>query len=201
MRVLETSGPVGCKSHDVPLSERMVKRPRHLVGQAFRPHLAIDGVLAAQRGIAFEILAHLGGTVMDFAGGTIDVFRSFPDVVVDSRKLGLAHSVGPHDPGPKPLRMVDQEMKRRPLDGNARSLEPDAQLSENIVNEALIACAVCQPVHNVAVRMLGDGIDVWRRGHIVLLAVTWIDGKGYVVSPLDGVNRVSCSLLASTGLS
>jgi hypothetical protein len=39
----------------------------------------------------------------------------------------------------QPLRMIDQDVKRRTLDGNARSLEPDTQLSENIVNEALIA--------------------------------------------------------------
>src|SRR6266567_9626659 len=56
------------------------------------------------------------------------------------------------------------------FDGNARSLEPDTQLSENIVNEALIARVVCQPAHNVAVRMRGDGIDAWRRVHIVLLS-------------------------------
>ena len=169
MRVVETSGPVGGKGHQMPLAERMVQRPCHIVGQAFRPHLVIDGVLAAEPGIAFEILAHLGGTVMDFVGGTVDVFGSLPDVVVYPRKLGLAHPVGPHDPGAKPLRMVDQEMKRRPLDGNARSLEPDTQLGENIVNEALIARFVCQPVHNVAVRMRGDGIDVWWRVHISLL--------------------------------
>ena len=48
-------------------------------------------------------------------------------------------------------------MKRRPLDGNARALEPDAQLDENIVNEALIAGVVCQPVHNVAVGMRVTG--------------------------------------------
>src|SRR3981081_3454278 len=170
MCVVETSGPVGCKGHDMPLAERMVQRPRHIVGQAFRPHLVIDGVLAAKRGIAFEILAHLGGTVMDFVGGTIDVFGSLPDIVVNSRKLGLALPVGPQDPGAKPLRMMDQDMKRRPLDGNARSLEPDTQLSENIVNEALIARVICQPVHNVAVGMRGDGTDVWRRVHILLLS-------------------------------
>src|SRR6185295_17248405 len=112
----------------------------------------------------------LGGTVMDFVGRTTDVFGSLPDVVVYSRKLGLVHPVGPHDPGAKPLRMVDQEMKRRPLDGNARTLESDTQLSENIVNEAFIARVVCQPVHNVAVRMLGDGIDVWRCVHNLLLS-------------------------------
>jgi hypothetical protein len=72
--------------------------PLRHVGQAFRPHRVIDGVLAVQRGIAFEIFAHLGGTVMDFVGGTIDVFGSLPDIIVDSRKLGLAHPVGPHDP-------------------------------------------------------------------------------------------------------
>jgi hypothetical protein len=66
--------------------------------------------------------------------------------------------------------MVDQDMKRRPLDGNACSLEPDTQLSENIVNEALIARVVCQPMHNVAVRIPSDGIDVWRRVHILLLS-------------------------------
>ena len=152
----------------MPLAERMVQRPRHIVGQAFRPHLVIDGVLAAQRGIAFEILAHLGGTVMDFVGGTTDVFGSLADVVVYPRKLGLAHPVGPHDPGAEPLRMVDQDMKRRPLDRNARSLEPDTQFSENIVNETLIARVVCQPVHDVAVRMRDDRIDSWRRVHILL---------------------------------
>src|ERR1700704_3865694 len=154
----------------MPLAERMVQRPRHIVSQASRPHLVIDGVLAAERRIALEILAHFGGTVVDFVGGTVDVFGSLPDIVVYSRNLGLAHPVGPHDPGAKPLRMVDQDMKRRPLDGNARSLEPDTQLSENIVNEALIARDVCQPVHNVAVRMRGDGTDVWRRVHILLLS-------------------------------
>jgi hypothetical protein len=47
--------------------------------------------------------------------------------------------------------MVDQDMKRRPLDGNARPLKPDTQFAENTVNEALIARVVYQPVHNVAV--------------------------------------------------
>src|SRR5260370_42244440 len=106
MRVIEASGPVGCKGHEMPLAERMVQRPRRIVGQAFLPHLVIDGVLAAQRGIAFEILAYLGGTVMDFVGRTIDIFGSPPDIVVNSRNLGLAHPVGPHDPGAKPLRMM-----------------------------------------------------------------------------------------------
>jgi hypothetical protein len=147
----------------------MVQRPRHIVGQAFRSHLVIDGVLAAQRGIAFEILTHVGGTVMDFVGGAIDIFGSPPDIVVNSGNLSLAHPVGPHDPGAEPLRMVDQDVKRRPLDGNARSLEPDTKLSENIVNEALIARLVCQPVYYVAVRMRGDGIDICRRVHTLLL--------------------------------
>ena len=154
----------------MPLAERMVQRPRHIVGEAFRPHPVIDGMLAAQRGIAFEILAHLGGPVMDFVGGTVDVFRALPDIVVESPKLGLAHPVGPHDPGAKPLGMEDQEMKRRPLDRNARSLEPETQLSENIVKEALAAGTVCQPVQNVAVRQCGDMIDVWRGVHILLLS-------------------------------
>src|SRR6266704_6857100 len=61
-------------------------------------------------------------------------------------------------------------MKRRPLDRNARSLEADTQLRENIVNEALITRVVYQPVQNVAVRMRGDGIDVWRRVHTLLLS-------------------------------
>src|SRR5665213_2216730 len=91
MRVVETSGPVGCKGHHMPLAERMVQRPRDIVGQPFRPHLVIEGVLAAQRSIAFEILAHHGGTAMDFIGRTIDVFGSLPDIVVDPRNLGLAH--------------------------------------------------------------------------------------------------------------
>jgi hypothetical protein len=168
MSVIETSRPVGCKGHDMPLAERMVQRPRHIVGQTLRPHLAIDGVLAAQRRIPFEILAHLDGTFTDFVGGTTYIFGLLPDIVVNSRKLGVAHPIGPHDPGAKPLRMVGQDIKRGPLNGNARSLEPDTQLSENIVNEALIACVVCQPMQNVAVRIRGNRIDIWRRVHILL---------------------------------
>src|ERR1700693_671275 len=107
---------------------------------------------------------------MDFVGGAIDVFGSLPDIVGDPGELAFAHPVGPHDPGAKPLRMVDQNVKRRPLDGNARSLEPDTQFRENIVNEALIARFVYQPVHNVAVRMRGDGIDAGWRVHVLLLS-------------------------------
>jgi len=57
--------------------------------------------------------------------------------------------------------MVGQDMKRRPLDWNARSLKANTQLSENIVNEALIARVVCQPVNNVVVRIRAGEIDVW----------------------------------------
>jgi len=35
--------------------------------------------------------------------------------------------------------MVHRHMERHPLDGNAHSLEPGTQLSENVVSEALIA--------------------------------------------------------------
>src|SRR5882757_2073211 len=188
MHVVETSCPVGCKGHEMPFAEGMIQRPRYKVGQAFRPHFIINGVLAAQRGIAFEILAHLGSTVMDFVGGTIDVFGSLPDIVVDSRKFGLVHPVGPHDPAAKPLRMVDHDMERCPLDRYARLLEPDTHFTENIVKEALIARVVCQPAHDVAVRMRGDEIDVWRRVHILLGAVTWIDDAGYVMSAPGDVN-------------
>jgi hypothetical protein len=52
-------------------------------------------------------------------------------------------------------------MKRRPLDGNARPLKADTQLSENIVNEALIARGIYQPVHNVVVRIRAAEIHVW----------------------------------------
>jgi hypothetical protein len=92
--------------------------------------------------------------------------------------------------------MMDQDMKRRALDGNARSLEPDTQLSENIVNEALIARVVCQPVYDVAVRMRGDQIEFWWRVHILLLSSDLDDGTGYVVSPLDGINGVRRNLIA-----
>ena len=160
VRAVETAGPVGRKGHDMPLAERMVQRPRHIVGQAFRPHLVIDGVLAAEQGIALEILAHLGGTVVDFVGGTTDVFGSLLEIVVHARKLGFAHPVGPHDPGAQPLRMLDHDMKRRALDRNARSLQPDTQLGEDVVDEALIARPVREPVHDVAVGGPGDGIDV-----------------------------------------
>jgi len=80
----------------MPLAERMVQRPRHIIGQAFRPHLVIDGVLAAQRGIALEIFPQLGRTAVDFAAGTADVFGSLPDIVVESHNLPPRASRLPH---------------------------------------------------------------------------------------------------------
>src|SRR5690242_17236278 len=114
----------------------------------------------------FEIFAHLGCAVMDLIDRASDVFRSLPGIIVDALNHSLAHPIRPHDPGAKPLRMVDQEMKRCPLDGNTRSLEPNAEFSENVVKKALIAGAICQPVRNVAVRLRRDGIDGWRRVHL-----------------------------------
>ncbi len=98
----------------MPLAERMVQRPRHVIGQAARPHLAIERMLAAEPGIALQILAHLDGAVMDFVGRAGDIFGSLPDIVVDPLEHGLAHPVGPHDPGTEPLRMMDQQVKRTP---------------------------------------------------------------------------------------
>src|SRR6201987_1350625 len=170
MPVIETSGPIGCKGHDVPLPEPWVHRPPHVVCEAHRPPLVIDAMLAAQRRIAFKVLSYLGGTVMDFLHRTTDVFGSLPNIIVDPRNRSLPHPVGPKDPGAEPLGVLHQEMQCRPLDGNARSLKPDTQLRENVVNEALIARVVCQPVPNVAVIMRDERIDFWWRVHIALLS-------------------------------
>ena len=116
------------------------------------------------------MLAHLGGSVMDFVGGTTDVFGSLPDIVGYSRNFDFVHPVGPDEPGAKPLRMVDQDMKRGPLDGNAGLPQPQTEFCEDIVNEALIARVVDQPAHDVAVRLRGDGIDVWRGVHSLFLS-------------------------------
>src|SRR5262249_1348519 len=97
---------------------------------------------------------------MDFVDGAADIFRSLPDIVVYSRDLGFTLLVSPDDPGAEPLRMVDQKIERGPLEGNAGTLEPDAQLGEDIVDEALIARLVCQPVQDIAVGICGDGIEV-----------------------------------------
>jgi hypothetical protein len=82
--------------------------------------------------------------------------------------------------------MVDQNMQRRPLDGDARSLEPDTQFCKNIVNEALIARVVCQPVHDVAVGIRDDRIDIWRRVHTVLLRSALDRLRRICRVPLDG---------------
>jgi hypothetical protein len=81
------------------LGDRLAQRPRHKVGLRPFARLVIDGLLATKRGIAFAILAHLGGSVMDFVGGTTDVFSSLPDIVIDPRNLGFAHAVGRHGTG------------------------------------------------------------------------------------------------------
>jgi len=91
-------------------------------------------------------------------------------------------------------------MQRRPLDGDARSLEPDTQLGENIVDEALIAGVVQQPVHNVAVGMRGDRIDLWWRVHILLLSGDPARRCRICRVPRStGVNGVCRNLLARIG--
>ncbi len=54
-----------------------------------------------------------------------------------------------------------------------------------------------QPVHNIAVRMRGDGIDL----SCLLSGDVDSDGTGYAVSPLDGVNGVRRNPLARIGTS
>ena len=83
-------------------------------------------------------------------------------------------------------------MKRRPLDRNARPLEPDAQFGEDIVDESLVARFVRQPVHDVAVSnravtgsMLGGAFIYGSCAVTVGRTV-----PGYVVSLHDGVNGV-----------
>src|SRR5260370_11246844 len=129
MHVVETAGAVGRKGHDMPLAERVVQWQCHIVGQALRPHVAKDGVLAAKQGIAFEILADLGGAFMDLIGGTVDVFGSAPDIVVDPFYHSLTHPIPPHHSATKPLRMVDHYIKRPPPYGKARSRRPATHVS------------------------------------------------------------------------
>ena len=171
----EAPSPVGRKSHHVTLAERMVQRPRHIVGQALRPHVVIDGVLAAT---SFEILAHLAGAVLQLIGWTADIFGSLPHIVADPVDRSVVHSVGPHEAGAQPLRMVDQDMQRRALEGNARTLNALTQLGEDIVDEALIARLVHQPVHDIVVS--SGGGEMGRCVHGWLPGVT--GGRGYVVS-------------------
>ena len=45
---VETARPVGRKGHRVLLAERMVQRPRHIVGQADRAQLVIDRLAPAR---------------------------------------------------------------------------------------------------------------------------------------------------------
>src|SRR3954451_9269064 len=169
MCVVETAGAVGREGDDVPLAEGVIERPGDVVGQALRAHLVIDGVLAAERGVALEMLAHLGCTVVQLISWTADVLRSFPDIEIDPRDLRLAHAVGPQQAGAEPLWMMDQDVQRRPLEGNAGLLEPDTHLRKNVVDEALVAGAVDQPVDDGVAAGTDRIIIVWRRGHILSL--------------------------------
>lgn len=99
-------------------------------------------MLAAERGIPLQLLAHFGCTVEHLVGGTADIFGASHDIEIDPPDLGLTHAVGPHDTGPQPLRMLDADVKRRPLEWNPRLLQADAHLGKNVVDEALVAGAV-----------------------------------------------------------
>ena len=164
MGIVEATGTVGRERDEMPLAERMIERPGHIVGQALGPHLVIERVLATERRIPFEILAHFGRTLEHFVGGAADIFGPFPDIEIDPRDLGLAHSVGPHETGPQPLRVLDHDVKRRPLERNAGRLEADAHLRKDVVDEALVARAVGQPVDD-AVAAGVDQFIVSRRAH------------------------------------
>ena len=119
-----------------------------------------DPLTAAERGIALEIFAKLRRAVLNFAGRTADIFGSLPHIVIHPGEFGLLHPLFPQDPGAEPLRMVDQDMKRRPLDRNAGPPEPDAELGEDVVDEALVARVVGQPSHDVIDGIRGGGIEM-----------------------------------------
>ena len=68
------------------------------------------------------------------------------------------HAVGPQEARAEPLRMMDQDVKRRPRERKACLLQADTQLSEDIVDEALIARLVRQPMHDVIDGIRRDGI-------------------------------------------
>jgi len=75
------------------------------------PHLVVDGCLRPSEGSRPRFFAHLAAPSW-ISLRDIDIFGSLSDIVVDSRKLRPANPVGPHNSGPKPLRMVDHDMKR-----------------------------------------------------------------------------------------
>ncbi|MCP1887214.1 hypothetical protein J2R70_000103 [Bradyrhizobium japonicum] len=101
---------------------------------------------AAERRIAFEVLAEFARTVQHFADRAADELGSLEHVEVDPRDLRFAHAIQPRKAGAEPLRMLDPDMHRRPLERNARLLEADAHLGKDVVDEALGARAVGQPV-------------------------------------------------------
>ena len=88
-------------------------------------------------------------------------------------------------------------MKRRPRDGNARSLEPDTQLRKNIVNEALIARVGCQPGTTSMSECAVTGSMFVGAFISCSGAVASIDGTRYVVSPLHCLNGFGRNLLVS----
>src|SRR5690348_11022353 len=116
---------------------------------------------------------------MDLVDGAADIFRALADIVVDPRNLGFPRAVRPDDPRAQPLRVVDQEIHRRPLERNAGTLQPDTKLGEDVVDEAFVARAVGEPVHDLG------GSNVWRRVHVLLPEY---DGAGYVVCRWRNVN-------------
>ncbi|MEY9138040.1 hypothetical protein ACVIWV_005647 [Bradyrhizobium diazoefficiens] len=118
-----------------------------------------------------------------------DEFGPLAHVIIDPRDLGLAHAVGPHEAGPQPLRVMNQDMKRRALQRNAGLLEADAHLRKDIVDEALVAGAVGQPVDD-AVGQRRGGILVWC-AHILPFAAACI--KADIVRWRGRVNLASCT--------
>ena len=200
MRVVETSGPVGSKGHDMPLAERMVQRPRHS-RSGLSPHIVIDARACspAQHRARDSRAPRWHRRGISLAGLPM-YSESLPDVVVDACELGFAHPVGPHDPGAEPLRMVDQEMKRRPLTGMparwSRMHSSAKIFSMKRSSASRLSASARRRRRNARWR-----IDVWRRVHILLRAVTgWTvwDMSCLWSTASTGVRR---NLLARIGLS
>src|SRR5215472_6035279 len=71
----------------VPLIERM--RPRRIIGQACTRISSLKASLRATEGSCLRFSCTLAASSRISLAGAIDVFGSFPDVVVDPRKVAL----------------------------------------------------------------------------------------------------------------
>ena len=149
MIVVESAWRIGCESNQMPLSKRVVERPRDVVGKTLGAQLLTQRMIQDFHCANLQPLPDLIGALDDRAQRALQELRCRLDVIADGLYFGVAHAAAPNDPGAEPLRMVGAKVQACPGHRHAGNLQPAAQLDKDLVDNRFVVGFPHQPIRHL----------------------------------------------------